>query len=822
MRRLLEILLGIEPAPWTQGGDWRLGFVSMPSGDRALIVLALLAASAWGVWWLYRREASKLMPAVRWLLVGVRVLIILGVVVMLMEPVVVLSRTERVPSNLLVLVDTSESMGLTDTWDDGAESKRLAELASLDDPEALSESSRLDLAEKVLDNGLLDVLSRGGERVLKVHTFSDRLEPTAADTGSYPPVADTSATDTTPVIRLPDYKPTGAATALGSALDQAMAAYRGLPLAGVLLVTDGQSNSGPPALEAAQRITAEGVPLSALAVGTTRGPHNASIPSLEAGPIVFVRDTNHITAYVKSTGMTDSEATVVLEQRRNDGPWETIGNETITLDSGDRLQPVTFDFSQPQPCKLAFRATVEDAGRELSTDDNSALADVRVIRQKLRVLFIAGSTFPEVQFIRNALMRDRGVELSAWLQDADKDYEQPGDVPLRRLPNTPEELDRYDAVLLYDPDPLLWGSGFSEMLTKFVAESGGGLVLIAGEHQTADLFDHPNDPAHAWVSLLPVVRQPGLFRSEVQVQLSTRSAWKLLITERGEHDPIFTFSDDPQQNEQILKSLPGMYWHFPVTRAKPGAVVLARHGDPRMRNEFGQEVLLATQPVGPGRTFFVGFDSTYRWRYLDEDYFDGFWARLVDRAGRNKLLGGTYPFRLSTDRETYTPGGRVRLTARMVDQRAGAFYPDTLTGQIEHGSDEPTTITLRQGDEPGTYISAFTVDKAGPYAVRVWAGDQAMGSVIKAASLVIDVALPNLEYENPTMDLAGLETLSAATGGKALPLADADKLPEVFRTGLVDRVLEDRQEVWDAPLLFCSIFGLFVVEWLLRKRYRLV
>ncbi len=825
MRRLLEILLGIEPSPWTEGGSWRLGFTSMPSGDRALLVLTLLAAAVWGVWWLYRREATRVGTYARWLLVGIRVLIIMGVVTMLMEPVVVLSRTERVPSNLLVLVDTSESMGLTDTWDDDAQSRSVVELAELNDLAALNSRQRLDLAESVLAGGLLEQLALGGERVLKVHAFSDQLEQ-ADDAGTeVTPVVPSTSTDGTPpapVIQLPDLNPTGSATALGAALDQAMTAYRGLPLAGVLLVTDGQSNSGPPALEAVQRITAEGVPLGTLAVGTERGPRNAGISSLEVTPIVFVRDTSTITAYVQSTGMTDSDATVTLEQRRNNGPWETIGSEPITLDSTDRLQPVSFSFSQPQPCRLEFRATLEDAGHELTTDDNIALADVRVIRQKLRVLFIAGSTFPEVQFIRNALIRDRGVELSVWLQSADEDYEQPGDVPLQRLPNTFEELDRYDAVLLYDPDPLLWGSGFSELLASFVAESGGGLVLIAGEHQTANMFDRPNDPASAWVSLLPVVRQPGLFRSEVQIRLSTRNAWKLHITEQGERDPIFTFADDPQQNEQVLKSLPGMFWHFPVTRAKPGAIVLARHGDPRMRNEFGQEVLLATQPVGPGRTFFVGFDSTYRWRYLDEGYFDGFWARLVDRAGRNKLLGGSHPFRLSTDRATYKPGSRVRLTARMLDQRAGAFPPDMLTGQIEHGSDEPIGITLRPTGEPGEYVSEFTVDRAGPHAVRVWAGEQAMGSIIKAARIVVDVELPNLEYENPTMDLAGLEALSAVTGGKALPLAEADQLPDLFRTGLVDRVLQDRQEVWDAPLLFSAVFGLLVIEWLLRKRYRLV
>ena len=100
-----------------------------------------------------------------------------------------------------------------------------------------------------------------------------------------------------------------------------------------------------------------------------------------------------------------------------------------------------------------------------------------------------------------------------------------------------------------------------------------------------------------------------------------------------------------------------MYWSFPVTRARPGATVLARHGDPRMQNQYGRHVLLASQLYGPGRTVFIGFDSTYRWRYLAEDYFDGFWARLVDRVGRNKALGGRFPFQVHLGK-TRLPGGR--------------------------------------------------------------------------------------------------------------------------------------------------------------------
>ena len=126
-----------------------------------------------------------------------------------------------------------------------------------------------------------------------------------------------------------------------------------------------------------------------------------------------------------------------------------------------------------------------------------------------------------------------------------------------------------------------------------------------------------------------------------------------------------------------------MYWHYPVTRAKPGATVLARHGDPRMRNEHGQHVLLATQLVGPGRTFFVGFDSTYRWRFLDEQFFDGFWARLIDRAGRSKQLGGKYPYTLATDRESYKPGSQVTVTAKFENPADRDTGMDTLHGEVE-------------------------------------------------------------------------------------------------------------------------------------------
>jgi hypothetical protein len=265
-----------------------------------------------------------------------------------------------------------------------------------------------------------------------------------------------------------------------------------------------------------------------------------------------------------------------------------------------------------------------------------------------------------------------------------------------------------------------------------------------------------------------------------------------------------------------------MFWHFPVTRAKPGATVLAVHGDPRMRNEYGPEVLLATQLVGPGRSMFIGFDSTYRWRFLDDQFFDGFWARVVDRAGRNKRLGGAYPFRLATPRSEYKPGATVKVIARFHNPDDVEQSLSALPGQVEHGDDEPLPITLNPEPEPGVFSGTFVASKAGPHFVKVWMGDDAVTGGVKAATLPLDITLPNLEFENPVVDRAALDSIAVCTGGRTFDVTQEKEAADLFKIGRVKHLLEHRHEIWDAPLLWVSLFVILCLEWILRKRARLI
>ena len=815
MNRFLDFILGIKPSPWTEGGARHFEWLEMPKNDKLFLLLLGTAAVVWGVLYLYRREGRSLGLPIRISLSLLRLTALLGVVIMLLEPVVVFTKVEHVPSTILVLRDQSESMDLKDAYAGKIYGERLAQALNLaGGVKELRDTTRGQLIDRVLGAGLMKPLEAGGTRVLAVHPFAGQLLTDGAVTPSTGPTAS------------PTTQPGGidrTTTALGTAVRQAIAAYRGQPLAGILLITDGQSNAGDSPIKAAEYAGNEGIPIVSLAAGTPEGPRNAKVTKIEASKTVFVRDPNQLRVILESRGLAKAPATLVMEKRKDGGPWEEFSRQPITLEENGQIQSIPFDFKEDRPCRLEMRATLTDVGPELTTDDNVATEEIRVIRQKIKVLFIAGNTFPEVEFIRNALLRDSGVAASTWLQAATADYEQPGNPIIKRLPQTQEELNDYDCIVLYDPDPNGWPQQFPQMLTDFVGKAGGGLVYIAGERMTKNLFDRTDDPSAQWLTMLPVVAEPGLYQSEVSMKLSAKEAWKLEITPEGRADPIFQFVPDAEKNDKVLANLPGMFWHFPVTRAKPGATVLARHADPRMRNEHGQHVLLATQLVGPGRTFFVAFDSTYRWRYLDEQYFDGFWARMIDRAGRTKQLGGRYPYTLSTDRNTYKPGSQVTLTARFENTADRDSGLDSLHGEVEVADASPIPLTLSpKSGETGVFETTFTVSKPGPHFIKVWSGAEEAKLVIKAATLQIPVELPNLEYERPTVDTATLEAMAKASGGAVFDLTQADQLPAAFHIRKVERRLEDRQEIWNAPLIWGGILMAIFMEWILRKKFRMV
>lgn len=856
MVRFFQWLIGVDPAEHVEGGSWSMRLLGWPGGDMALLILLGLALAAGLFWWLYKREGGQLTARARYTLLTLRCLLLAIVALMLLEPAIVLSKIEERPSQLLVLIDTSPSMGMADAWVDPDRALAASQNAGLDDPGALSDTARLSLAQGVLRQGLLDELRQGGDRVLHVHTFDERLSRSelSARANAAPASDDGSAAG--PDAAYADALAlSGRSTGLGESLQQALQAYQGVPLAGVVIISDAQ-NSTPnslPVMKAAEQAAADGVHIYPVGMGTVLGPRNATLAKLESNDVVFIRDTARLVATIHSRGLEGEPARVHLEQLvesgqdgeedlwapvplppGEDGAQRFVDPVEVELVGSGQTQQVAFEYTSHERKTVIFRARLEEIEGEIDPLDNASIKQVNVVPDKTRVLFVSGYSFPEVQFLRNALLRDNSVEVSTWLQEAvvanagqgGKSWEQPASEGqrLRRLPATIDELDQFDCVVLYDPDPAAWPNNFSDMLEEFVAVRGGGLVYIAGERNTADMFNRQGSPDVSFLELLPIEREPGLFPSAVQVNLSMRQPWKLQVTETGMRDPVFAFARDGTTNRRILQQLPGMMWHFTVTREKPGATVLARHGHPGMINRYDeQEVLMATHLVGPGRVLWVGFDSTYRWRFVNEQLFDGFWARVIDRAGLMKQLGGQHPYRVSTDQATYEPGEEVTVTARFTDPNQRDAGITALYAEVQSGEGSPMQLSLTpEGGDEQTFGATFVADRAGDFLVRVWPGENAAHRSSKPNTHSFRVEVPDHEAKNPTLDADLIQRVADTTGGRAFTLDTVTGLPDAIKIGRVDHEQINVQPVWNAPLLTLIFLAFIIAEWIIRKRSRLV
>ncbi|MDB5351955.1 MAG: hypothetical protein JWN86_3202 [Planctomycetota bacterium] len=818
MNRHWQSLLGIEhrsPGSAPTGGATRLELTAWPSGGMVLAVAAAVAAVLVLLWWLPRCEKRELSWPRRAWLVSLRALVLVAVAAMLVEPVLVSSHRETLRSHLPIIVDDSESMRFADPYTDETRAAGFASALKLTTAngkspvDQLRAAPRLDLVKTAL-RGQMDALSRGRD------VFLYDLE-SAARTGTAGPAR---------TRKLDEIQPKRSVSPLGDALRGAIAAHRGRPVAGIVLVTDGRSNAGEDPIRVGEAANRLGIPIFPVAAGAEEGPRNVRLAEIEASPVVFARDPMTLGVVVEARGLRDAVVDLILEQRVNGAGWEQLATQRIALGEDGLLKRTTFRIVPKAIGEYEYRARVEDAGPELTKDDNSATAAVRVVRQQIRVLMIAGSPSPEVQFLRNTLQRDQHVEFAAWLQHADPGYRQAGDKPISRLPNDAKELGKYDALVLIDPDMKSLGPQWPDMIANFVGKEGGGLIFIPGELYSQGLFesdDAAESTAGKWTRILPVVREPGLFRTEAEVRLSTQSTYLLDLTPEGRGDPIFEFHPDPIRNRAILAGLPGMYWSFPVTRARPGATVLARHGDPRMQNANGRHVLLASQLYGPGRTVFIGFDSTYRWRYLAEDYFDGFWARLIDRVGRNKALGGRFPFQVHLGKSAYRVGDRVQIGVRFTEAAAVA-EASGLAAELEVESQPPEPLPFeRAADDPGLLTAAFPAERAGTYTLRITPATGAEpGANTRVSTTTFRVEPPRREIDEPSLNRSLLADLARMTGGRVLNVPELGKLDEAIPIREVTRTIEQRDELWDAPLLYAIIVLGLTTEWISRKFFRMV
>lgn len=825
-----------------QAGERALEELRWLSGLPAWVyLLIVLPLTVFFVRFIYRREKLTGGRAARWSLTSLRVTLLLAVIFMLGEPVLRTTKFLKQDSVVIVLVDDSLSMDISDKYSDRTLVGKLAEFFESSD-DTIETTSRYDLIRRLFRHEDLRFFDRLREKG-KVVVFSfaggvQRLKDYERRESGDPELSEDE------VEVLADYDELRAdrrvqQTRISDALLDAVASVRagrfgsgGEQIAGIVLVSDGQETGGDRAVtDVARRLGQRSIPVFAVAVGNPDDPKDIRAIHLEANDVVLAGDKVPFDVAIVSDGYEGERIRVDLEF---DG--RAADTTTVLLEGRGQRQTVRLEYQPPEPGDFVATVKVEPRGGELFTGNNSISKSIRVLDQKIRVLYADGPPRWEYRYLKNALIRDPTMEVQVFLFSADPQFIQessPGMPPLTAFPSTREEIFAYHVIVLGDVgvDGTSGGRYLQveqmKLLKEFVYEAGGGVVFVAGAHASPNRYRDTD-----LYSLLPVeVPERGRF-AWAQSQAPVTEPFNVKLTPAGREHSVMRLENDYERNLELwenprglpFENLPGFYWFAEVGSTKKGAVALARHPD-RTTSALDRKglVIFAFMNYGKGRTFFSAVDNTWRWRSgVDNRYFYRFWGQVIRFVATGRLLGKTPRFSIGTDKAEYTLGESVNIESRVFDANMKPVSDSYVT--VYHsvpGGDTKGPREIELALDPvrgqGVYHGTVPADRLGMH--ELW-----LGTVTeKLAFSTFEVRIPALEFRDPRRKNSLLRELASVTKGGFYELHEVrDVLEKVQGQTQSQRGTFQDDPLWNDTWVLLAFTGLIALEWILRKAARLL
>ena len=475
------------------------------------------------------------------------------------------------------------------------------------------------------------------------------------------------------------------------------------------------------------------------------------------------------------------------------------------------MKIVSLSFTPQTKGDYDLNASIPPREDESSADNNKARQRVRVIDEKIKVLYIEQAPRWEFRFLQEVLLRDRRIEPSFVLLDADPEIAQEQGTPfLENFPAEKQTLFKYDMVIVGDVEPKAFTPGQLDGIGEFVSKFGGACLFIAGRNNMPDAYR-----GSIVEKMLPVELEP--YHDDESRGLGI----KLALTPLGRSSQMLRLAPDEEANAALWAKFPPVYWDAKVARAKPAAQVLVEDPDPERASHFGSMPVLAIQQYGVGQVFFLGTDDLWRWR-RDEgvNEYPVLWGQIVQGAALAHLLGASKKTQLSVDKEEHNVGDPVTVYARLYNDSFQPITASQVPAEYEvdtgiRGSEaEKQEVVLRAvPEQAGMYRGDFVALKAGRYRFAT-AADPVTAVEFRASE-------PQFELGETAMNEPLLKQIAAISGGRYFREEDlADLAKELNRKP--ETLHEARDvELWSSPLYFLLMCMVVVTEWVLRKKWNL-
>lgn len=590
--------------------------------------------------------------------------------------------------------------------------------------------------------------------------------------------------------------PAESGTDLNGALDEVLT--QNPNLRGVVLISDGDWNTGEAPARAATRLRMRGTPVFTLPVGSETKLPDIEMTAFDVPTFAIVGKPVRLPFSV--TSALPSDYTTTVEVITESGEKLT---QEITVPAMGRIQD-SFSWKPLQigETKLTIRIPTTTNERDLS--NNVLTAPISIRKESLQVLIIESFPRWEYRYLRNALERDPGVEVNCLLFHPDIEKAGAGSGYLDEFPE-PELLTKYDVIFLGDVG--VHSRQLTEdqcrQLRDHVANQAGGIVFLPGfrgnQHELLQT---------SLSELLPVVldeAQPRGWGSPTPGQFE--------LTDLGLRSLLTRLEDTDAENADIWASLPGFQWFAGISRAKSGTEVLATHSSET--NRYGRIPLIVTKTFGTGKILFMGTDGAWRWRKGVEDkYHYRFWGQVARWMAyqRNMSQGDTMRLFYSPDRPQ--TGDILTMNANVMSVGGEPLRNANVVVQVKNPSGKVETIRLQTGgaDQWGLFTGNFSPTEPGEYKITMTCAEN--GGTLES-SITVQGTVRERIGQPARRDV--LEEIAKITRGSLIERPDIDLILKKV-TDLPDpKPIDRRLRIWAHPLWIGLLILLLTIFWVGRK-----
>ncbi|HEY7329502.1 MAG TPA: hypothetical protein VH592_17825 [Gemmataceae bacterium] len=752
------------------------------------------------VLWLYRYEMQLVArrTAVGLLCLRAVVLALLLILVCL-QPIYGRTRTDNVPGYVLVAVDRSASMDVADRP---------------------NEMTRSQTARRILSGegvGLLPALTvKQDVELLGFHQEAWELKPDQLDE-LFQPLAEPAAAAFTdlhlPLTRALERSASGQAKVLG-----------------IVLLTDGQHNTGESPTDKARELGERHLPIYPIALGSRQPPPDAAMVSVQAPNAVFKDVEANVEATFRITSLAAQDFRVELHQKSKDGN-KKLAERIIHHQGKDRTYTESFSVRMDEAGMQTVTASVRPAKsdtQETCGDNNSRSTTLSVSDDKANVLLIDGEARWEYHYLATALRRDGAMKVQSVVFQQPRLNERlsPEELnkigsPRQQLPAGGDGLADFDCIILGDVGVEQLPLADRQRLEQYIGERGGTLVIVAGKRFMPLAYPEieVNGQTDPLRKLLPI---------ESPRVVAPVEGFSLELTQAGKDTKFLEMGADSDKNAAVWRGLPRHFWGI-AGQAKPGATALAHVAD----QDAAKSALIVKQNYGFGRVLFVGLDSTWRWRYRKGDaYHHAFWGAAIRWAASDKpLMTGNDSIRFGTPQPIYARDEEVKIVVRLGEE-LGPIKPDLLAAArvLQPGKNGETEKAValvplsRRSAQPRVLEGALRGLSPGDYSIELVMPDYNDKLSAKTGPPGKPMRAPFTIRPPQSKEMIDLETrwplleeIAAKSGGAVFTPENAGELIDLLVQQSVAHSERYEQKLWQWWVVLVLVLAFLTIEWTGRK-----